>query len=1123
MLITDLYTRNGVVYLYSTDSDWKTGNISYIALDPPHDPSYRARDFGRSLDVSEDLLVIGAPGSDSGRGRVFVYKDMSSSNWTNLQHQATLTSSSLTEQNPYFGYRVKIMKGNIFVQSKVPYSLKIFQFKPRAIWQDTISDTTFYLSNTSPYPLANNLIAHDSTLLFIAKTEDQIKAYSFRLTPENTVLTQEAPQLLYTEKYFRYSPSKVDVDSNGNLAIGYENDPTGIHNGGAVWVIPKPLDQWMFSQKSEVTTTYFSTSQDYFGHSLLKVKDRLFVGAPRDKRSYFSSGSVQVYRKDAMGWQKEHEILADSGSLSLGNSFQFQNDTLYATDKNSIRLYKKESDWQSWSSLKKISLPDSLTITNFGDNIKIEGSLLVTTGQVHLPKMAIKNALFIFEKSHHKWEYQQFYLLHNSNPLDKQFAVSLDIHKQTILAVDREGFIIEKNENGLWETTAKLIPNAPPNGHRFGHSVILKHNLALIGASGFGERYEYNKGIVYVFQKTDSSWQTTYEHQVIRPKEPLEQERFGTSMALMGDKLAIGAPVVNYVYDKANFTEVPGSVYIFQVLDSSFNQFIELAKIQGDMNTLGDLYGQSLLMENDTLIVGAPLDSHENGSWGGAVYHTPITALMAINENSIVETYCATDTLVYLEVNVTGGVWKGAGIIDSQSGTFSPIKAGAGEYKLLYQTHDCSYRELRTVKVLPQPHIEFQHDKELWLCNEEYIPLSIAPMDSLNYQWFYLAEDSSKPKALESDTSQIQVNQPGKYWIRIHSQCSWPNSDSIEISRPQAPVLQLPAQQYACDPSPILSIDNFNQNYTYRLYWQNSYGDFLQFQEIDRAEYHISRPGSYQLLSNFNSCEWTSETFTILKEIEDFNITTEAANTESCYQDQWFKAPQGEQYSYSWKCYPEEDDQATTIGSAYKVLADKTGYYEVTIYYVQCSWASDKQYFIRKEIDGLAVTPEATEIEACAQELWLEAPLQEGFTYTWNYYSEEGEIPIAIGNENKLLIELTGYYELNIRYGLCDWKSEKKYVKIHEPTVIEEMGNVITPNGDGVNDTFGIPLNNTIKYELSIFNRLGKLVFQTQDPNARWGESCAAGVYVWNLSYQNICDQSPTHKKGMLSIVRRKN
>lgn len=86
--------------------------------------------------------------------------------------------------------------------------------------------------------------------------------------------------------------------------------------------------------------------------------------------------------------------------------------------------------------------------------------------------------------------------------------------------------------------------------------------------------------------------------------------------------------------------------------------------------------------------------------------------------------------------------------------------------------------------------------------------------------------------------------------------------------------------------------------------------------------------------------------------------------------------------------------------------------------------------------------------------------------------------------------------------------------------------NAFTPNGDGLND-FLYPLNayKADNLEFKVYNRLGQLVFQTNDWSQKWdgtvkGEPEDAGVYVWTLKYILRDTGKHVFMKGSTVLIR---
>ena len=84
--------------------------------------------------------------------------------------------------------------------------------------------------------------------------------------------------------------------------------------------------------------------------------------------------------------------------------------------------------------------------------------------------------------------------------------------------------------------------------------------------------------------------------------------------------------------------------------------------------------------------------------------------------------------------------------------------------------------------------------------------------------------------------------------------------------------------------------------------------------------------------------------------------------------------------------------------------------------------------------------------------------------------------------------------------------------------------NAFTPNNDGKNDCFGIQRwgNAEIK-QFSIYNRWGKIIFQTADPSQCWdgtwkGQRQEGGGYIYIIRANTLCGE--VTRKGLLTLIR---
>jgi gliding motility-associated-like protein len=88
-----------------------------------------------------------------------------------------------------------------------------------------------------------------------------------------------------------------------------------------------------------------------------------------------------------------------------------------------------------------------------------------------------------------------------------------------------------------------------------------------------------------------------------------------------------------------------------------------------------------------------------------------------------------------------------------------------------------------------------------------------------------------------------------------------------------------------------------------------------------------------------------------------------------------------------------------------------------------------------------------------------------------------------------------------------------------------ELPNVLTINGDGINEVL-IPINaeNLNEYHMTVSNRWGKLMFESDELNLGWngtykGRMVSEGYYYWVISYVDL-DENHGQKNGFLMLKR---
>ena len=197
----------------------------------------------------------------------------------------------------------------------------------------------------------------------------------------------------------------------------------------------------------------------------------------------------------------------------------------------------------------------------------------------------------------------------------KLFGTDVAIDGDTIVASVHADFdrgtnagatVVFTRADGTWTQQSKLIGNDTGPGDLLGRSVGLSGDTAVLGAVG-GTTMGTDSGAAYVFVRSDGVWT---QQAKLTASDGGAGDKFGSSVAISGDSIIIGAPS-----DTPNGTN-SGSVYVFTRIGEAWT---EQAKLTGTNLSVNSMFGWSVAIEDDTAAVGA-LNDEANGARTGAAY-----------------------------------------------------------------------------------------------------------------------------------------------------------------------------------------------------------------------------------------------------------------------------------------------------------------------------------------------------------------------------------------------------------------------------------------------------------------------------------------------------------------------
>ncbi|MEM8528845.1 MAG: PKD domain-containing protein [Bacteroidota bacterium] len=151
------------------------------------------------------------------------------------------------------------------------------------------------------------------------------------------------------------------------------------------------------------------------------------------------------------------------------------------------------------------------------------------------------------------------------------------------------------------------------------------------------------------------------------------------------------------------------------------------------------------------------------------------------------------------------------------------------------------------------------------------------------------------------------------------------------------------------------------------------------------------------------------------------------------------------------------------------------------------------------------------------------------FASTYEWIFNQGEAFSSLNNPTYTFPD-TGFQEITLIVTHESGCQDSITQQLDIPPIVKFfIPNAFSPNDDGRNDEFlpqGIVLG-IRDYELSIWNRWGNLVFQTNDPFQAWDgkidnlrtEGTQAGTYVYHISYKDARG-NPFEFAGSVLVVR---
>ena len=519
----------GSAYVFTKPSGgWvSTSESAKLVAPDGWSEDWSRNEFGSSISLMDDTIVVGAPGHAGGFGAAYVFS-RPDGGWANPYIVTKLTAPEFDGQIG-FGTSVSMSRDTVFVGAP----------------------GTRYLDKAG-------------------------EVFIFPIPTEESAFSGEPISLSDPHGGIGDSFGGV-VSAGGNaVAVGaLESDDHGL-DFGAVYLFSEPPEGWKYTPgPKNYTAKLLSPDGDMgglFGRSLSMIEGAVAVGAP-DLLKDSSEGTAYVFARSSGNWLSDVDTVQltppdEDESHGFGWSVSMTLDTVAVaaprfyddSRQGAAYLYTKpDGGWASTSEAAKLTPPPGEDGKFFGISVSVNAGTAVV-GAIREDEPGAAYLFMMPDGGPWRSTSGAIELTAPDAEGSSYFGWSVAITGDTLVvgmpSQDGPGaaYLYTKPRDG-WAFVADPVKLTSPGAtpvDMFGASVAISGDTVVIGAAGFGSVPLH--GAAYVFTKPADGWASTSDAAKLMPEFGESGDWFGWSVAVRGDTVVVGAqnnstaPATNAAY-----------------------------------------------------------------------------------------------------------------------------------------------------------------------------------------------------------------------------------------------------------------------------------------------------------------------------------------------------------------------------------------------------------------------------------------------------------------------------------------------------------------------------------------------------------------------------------------------
>ena len=268
-------------------------------------------------------------------------------------------------------------------------------------------------------------------------------------------------------------------------------------------------------------------------------------------------------------------------------------------------LLAAASSAQSFPEIEKLLASDPASFTSFGGAVAVDGTTLAIGA-----KSAGSNsngAVYIYTLDSGgagTWSFVRKIPFPGSG-FGVDFGASLGLSGDTLVvgapfddSIQGAAYVFERDQGGTdaWGQTRKLKPFDVDDGDLFGFAVAISGDTIVVGEflDDFGLT---SSGSAYIFERDAVNPNLWLNGPRLNASDLAFDDELGGAVAIDGDTVVVGASKKN---------GDTGAVYVFERDQGGASAWGQADKLTASDAASGDLFGRSVAIDGDTLVVGGP-------------------------------------------------------------------------------------------------------------------------------------------------------------------------------------------------------------------------------------------------------------------------------------------------------------------------------------------------------------------------------------------------------------------------------------------------------------------------------------------------------------------------------------